>query len=255
MGLSSHVTTTLPKGGKNGRTLPQSAARRAALFGERCAFLSSAIPEAKVVALCDVYGPHVARGLQACGNPGAKRYKDYHDLLADPKVEAVVIATPDHWHEKRVLDAVAAGKAIYCEKGLTISIAAMRTAPARMRTAFGFIPTGRRVRCAQPGSAGALSKRTTPPQAAGHLMEAAGDKRVHPAISRRTKPSRRNAAPTSNQAEASFGACDPLGINRTTAPGRATRDRPIQSHPTGLKGSSPAPRTAARARATRDRPI
>ncbi|MCX6907328.1 MAG: Gfo/Idh/MocA family oxidoreductase [Verrucomicrobia bacterium] len=92
---------------------------------------TGATPRSKVVALCDVYAPHLKRGLEAGGNPEAKLYQNYHDLLADPKVEAVVIATPDHWHERMVLDAIAAGKAIYCEKGLTMSIAAAK----RMRTA------------------------------------------------------------------------------------------------------------------------
>jgi predicted dehydrogenase len=109
---------------------------------------TGAIPEAKVVALCDVYEPHLERGLAASGNPDAKRYKNYHDLLADPKIEAVVIATPDHWHEKMVLDAVAAGKAIYCEKGLTTSIAAakrMRAAVKKSRTIFQLGHQGRQL--------------------------------------------------------------------------------------------------------------
>ncbi len=70
-----------------------------------------------MVAVCDVYKPHLERGIEAGRNPDAKRYQDYHELLADPNVEAVVIAAPDHWHEKMVLDACAAGKAIYCENG------------------------------------------------------------------------------------------------------------------------------------------
>lgn len=109
---------------------------------------TGAIPEAKVVAVCDVYDGHLARGFDACGNPDAKRYKDYHDLLADPKVEAVVIATPDHWHEKMVLDAVAAGKAIYCEKGLTISVDAakrMRAAVKKANTVFQLGHQGRQL--------------------------------------------------------------------------------------------------------------
>lgn len=107
---------------------------------------TGAIPEAKVVALCDVYAPHLKRGLDACGNPDARTYRDYRELLADPKVEAVVIATPDHWHEKMVLDAVAAGKAIYCEKGLTTSIAAakrMRAAVRKASTVFQLGHQGR----------------------------------------------------------------------------------------------------------------
>jgi predicted dehydrogenase len=109
---------------------------------------TGAIPEAKVVAVCDVYGPHLARGLAAAGNPGAKSYHDYRDLLADRKVEAVVIATPDHWHEKMVIDAVAAGKAVYCEKGLTTSIAAakrMRAAVKKAGTVFQLGHQGRQL--------------------------------------------------------------------------------------------------------------
>ena len=109
---------------------------------------TGAIPEAKVVALCDVYETHLKRGLEACGNPEARQYPDYHDLLADPKVEAVVIATPDHWHEKMVLDAVAAGKAIYCEKGLTTTVAAakrMRAAVKKANTIFQLGHQGRQL--------------------------------------------------------------------------------------------------------------
>ena len=109
---------------------------------------TGAVPGAKVVALCDVYAPHLKRGLEASGNPEAKLYQNYHDLLADPKVEAVVIATPDHWHEQMVLDAIAAGKAIYCEKGLTMSIAAakrMRTAVKKANTVFQLGHQGRQM--------------------------------------------------------------------------------------------------------------
>ena len=86
---------------------------------------------AKVVAVCDVYKPHLQRGLDASNNPEVKAVTDYRDVLADPQVEAVVIATPDHWHEQMLIDAVNAGKDVYCEKGWTTSIAAAK----RMRAA------------------------------------------------------------------------------------------------------------------------
>jgi len=88
-------------------------------------------PACRVVAVCDVYGPHLRKGAEMANNPEVTAHADYHDLLADPKVEAVVIGTPDHWHEQMVLDAIAAGKDIYCEKGLTTSMAAAK----RMRDA------------------------------------------------------------------------------------------------------------------------
>jgi len=74
-------------------------------------------PRVKVVAVCDVYKPHLQKGIERCQNPEVKTYVDYRELLADKNVDAVVIATPDHWHASMVLDAVKAGKDIYCEKG------------------------------------------------------------------------------------------------------------------------------------------
>lgn len=73
----------------------------------------------KVVAVCDVYKPNLEKGVERSLNPGVKQYLDYQDLLADPGVDAVVIATPDHWHSKILIDAANAGKAIYIEKGWT----------------------------------------------------------------------------------------------------------------------------------------
>src|SRR5512137_852870 len=83
----------------------------------------AAVPGVKVVAVSDVYGPHRQKGAERSRNPDVKAYVDYRDLLADPKVEAVVIATPDHWHCQMVLDAVQAGKDIYCEKGFSRTLA------------------------------------------------------------------------------------------------------------------------------------
>lgn len=85
----------------------------------------------RVVAVCDVYKPHLQKGIDMSNNPEVGAYTDYKDLLNDPRVEAVIIATPDHWHEQMLLDAVAAGKDVYCEKGWTTSIAAAK----RMRKA------------------------------------------------------------------------------------------------------------------------
>lgn len=75
------------------------------------------VPNVKVTAVCDVYGPHRQKGIERSGNPDVKSYVDYRDLLNDRNVDAVIIATPDHWHCQMLLDAVKAGKDIYCEKG------------------------------------------------------------------------------------------------------------------------------------------
>ena len=69
-----------------------------------------------IVAVNDVYRPRLNR---AAENYGAKPYDDHRELLADPKVDVVTIATPDHHHGYQALDAVKAGKHVYCEKPVT----------------------------------------------------------------------------------------------------------------------------------------
>lgn len=68
-------------------------------------------------AVCDVYEPNLEAGLSAAG-PGAKAYRDYRALLDDREIDAVLIATPEHWHHRMALDAMAAGKDLYIEKPL-----------------------------------------------------------------------------------------------------------------------------------------
>ena len=46
-------------------------------------------------------------------------FVDYHEMLAGNIVDAVCIATPDHWHARQVLDSLQAGKHVYCEKPMT----------------------------------------------------------------------------------------------------------------------------------------
>lgn len=70
----------------------------------------------ETVAVCDVYGPRVAAAAQ---KTGGKIYRDYHELLADPNVDAVCIATPDRHHAPQAIDAIRAGKDVYVEKPLT----------------------------------------------------------------------------------------------------------------------------------------
>ena len=109
------------------------------------------VPNVKVVAVCDVYGPHRQKGIDWSKNPDVKAYVDYRELLANPNVDAVVIATPDHWHCQMVLDAVKAGKDIYCEKGFSRTLAEarqMRDALKQSRVVFQLGHHARQATCA-----------------------------------------------------------------------------------------------------------
>ena len=75
---------------------------------------------ADIVALCDVDGDHCDRALDAFGK--AEVYHDYRKLLDRKDIEAVTIGTPDHWHTAIALAALDAGKHVYCEKPLTLTV-------------------------------------------------------------------------------------------------------------------------------------
>ncbi len=78
-------------------------------------------PNVEVTALCDCYDRHVQGALQKTEGK-AKTYTDYRQLLDDKNVDAVLIATPDHWRTQMTVDACRAGKDVYVEKPLTFTI-------------------------------------------------------------------------------------------------------------------------------------
>ncbi len=82
--------------------------------------------ECRVTAVCDVdttRREHAKKQVDAkYGNSDCGAHVDYQELLARPDVDAVVIATPDHWHVNIVLHAAEAKKDIYCEKPLTLTL-------------------------------------------------------------------------------------------------------------------------------------
>ena len=79
-----------------------------------------ALGSTEFVGLCDVYGAQIERAQQTA--KGAKAYKDHRALLDQKDIDAVLIAVPDHWHSPIALDALAAGKDVYIEKPLTLTI-------------------------------------------------------------------------------------------------------------------------------------
>ncbi|MBI2681577.1 MAG: Gfo/Idh/MocA family oxidoreductase [Candidatus Solibacter usitatus] len=75
-------------------------------------------PGTEIVGVVDAYKGRVERAIDRT-KQRAKAYASHHDLLADRSIDAVVVATPDHWHKPIILDALAAGKDVYSEKPMT----------------------------------------------------------------------------------------------------------------------------------------
>src|SRR5262249_34878175 len=75
--------------------------------------------DVEVVAVCDVDAKHAGQSADRCkarSGKGCSTARDYRAMLDDKNIDAVIIATPDHWHAKPAIEAVLAGKDVYVEK-------------------------------------------------------------------------------------------------------------------------------------------
>jgi len=70
--------------------------------------------DVEVRALCDVYAVRIDKAQQKA--PNTKAFNDHRQLLEWKEIDAVLIGTPDHWHKDHAIDAMNAGKDVYCEK-------------------------------------------------------------------------------------------------------------------------------------------
>lgn len=77
-------------------------------------------PAIDLVAVCDVYGTLVDMVRKQV--PTAQAFEDHRKVLERKEVDVALVATPDHWHAPIVIDALNAGKDVYCEKPLTLKI-------------------------------------------------------------------------------------------------------------------------------------
>ncbi len=76
------------------------------------------VPNAEIRVICDLYEGNLKRSKDACTNPKVKITKEWEKAIADPDVDAVIIATPDFWHAPMTIRAAQAKKHVYVEKGL-----------------------------------------------------------------------------------------------------------------------------------------
>jgi predicted dehydrogenase len=96
--------------------------------------LQSAIaanPEIEVVSVCDVYQPALEKAVAAStrdargvpeSRPAAKGLHDFREILHDKSIDAVCISTPDHWHAYMTVEACKAGKDVYVEKPICVTL-------------------------------------------------------------------------------------------------------------------------------------
>jgi len=109
--------------------------------------LAQAVPNVEFTAVSDLYPPQASAAQQLAG-PGCKVYDDFRKLLQQKDIDAVFIATPDHWHSIPTILACMAGKDVYVEKPLAYSIKEGRAMVEAARQNGRIVQTGTQHRSA-----------------------------------------------------------------------------------------------------------
>jgi len=91
------------------------------------------IPRVEIRAVNEIWDFRMNRAKENSDNPKVALYTHYQELLNDKNIDAVIIATPDHLHVPVALAAADAGKHIYCEKGLTTTLAQAKALRDKMK--------------------------------------------------------------------------------------------------------------------------
>ncbi len=106
----------------------------------------SAFKEVQVVAVCDVFRSKAERVSlsvdEKSGTKGCAATQDFRELFARPDIDAVTLATPENWHAAMSIAAMKAGKDVYCEKALSLTVAEGRAACEAVRRTGRILQAG-----------------------------------------------------------------------------------------------------------------
>ena len=105
--------------------------------------------DVNIAAVCEADANRLAAAAKRVGD-GCKTYRDYRKLLEQKDVDAVVIASPDHWHAHQTVHACRAGKHVYVEKPASCTVAAGRAMVEAARKHDRVVQVGSQARSAEP---------------------------------------------------------------------------------------------------------
>ncbi len=121
-GASAALTTSLFTGNvKGANDKPTIAVIGVGRMGQSNLGFALKQENLEVVAVCDVYKPHLEKAVEMTQGK-AKEVRDFREILADKSIDIVCIATPDHWHAYMTVEACKAGKDVYVEKPISVTV-------------------------------------------------------------------------------------------------------------------------------------
>jgi predicted dehydrogenase len=110
------------------------------------------LPNVEIAAICDIDDSHIAKGLgiiEKLGKPKPQTYKDIRKLLEDKNIDAISIASPNHWHTLMTVWACQAGKDVYVEKPCSHNIFEAKQIVAAARKYNRMVQQGSQIRSAK----------------------------------------------------------------------------------------------------------
>ncbi len=149
-GTGTAIASMMP-----GRHFELHAQETAPVTGERVRFASIGVgiqgssllraamtlSQGQCVAACDLYdGRHTLA--QEIAGANVRTTRQYHEILGDKSIECVIVAVPDHWHKQVTIDALSAGKDVYCEKPMSHSIADGEAMVEAVKKGKNFVQVG-----------------------------------------------------------------------------------------------------------------